>query len=252
VIDTAAISRFGLLLVRPSLLVSTTPVFGGIHIPIPVRIALGIMLSLTIAPVVPAPQSVGTLGLVAVIGGEALIGIALGLGVRILVGAAELAGHLAGFQIGFSYAAIVDPQSGVRNNVVAALYANLAMVTFLGINGHHAVIRALAGSYEVLPIGAAGVSGPLAPLVAHMLGLVFVTGARLAAPVVTALLLVEILMGLIARAAPSLNLLIVGTPLRLLAGMLALAAGIQVVPGVIAGATTPALESAIRLVRAFH
>jgi flagellar biosynthetic protein FliR len=252
VIDAATISKFGLVLVRPGMLVSTTPVFGGIHVPVPVRIALGIMLSLTIAPVVPPPQSVGTLGLVAVIGGEALIGIALGLGVRILVGAAELAGHLAGFQIGFSHASIVDPQSGVRNNVVAALYANLAMVTFLGINGHHAVIRALAGSYEALPIGAAGVSGPLAPLVAHMLGLVFVTGTRLAAPVVTALLLVEIVMGLVARAAPSLNLFIVGTPLRLLAGMLALAAGIQVVPGVIAGATTPALESAVRLVRAFH
>ncbi len=251
-IDTATISKFGLLLVRPGLLVSTTPVFGGIHVPVPVRIALGILLGLTIAPAVPSPQSAGTAGLVLIVAGEALIGIALGLGVRILVGAAELAGHLAGFQIGLSYAAVVDPQSGVRNNVVAALYANLSMVTFLGINGHHAVIRALAASYEALPIGAAGVSGPLAPLVAHMLGLVFVTGTRLAAPVVTALLLVEIVMGLVARAAPSLNLLIVGTPLRLLAGMLALSAGIQVVPGVIAGATTPALEAAVRLVRAFH
>jgi len=59
-------------------------------------------------------------------------------------------------------------------------------------------------------------------------------------------------MGLIARAAPQLNLLVVGTPVRLLVGMLALSAGIQVVPGVIAGATTPALEAAIRLMRAFH
>ena len=62
------------------------------------------------------------------------------------------------------------------------------------------MIRALAASYEALPIGAAGVSGPLAPLVAHMLGLVFVTGTRLAAPVVTALLLVEIVMGAESRA----------------------------------------------------
>ena len=94
--------------------------------------------------------------------------------------------------------------------------------------------------------------GPWRRSLPHMLGLVFVTGTRLAAPVVTALLLVEIVMGLVARAAPSLNLLIVGTPLRLLVGMLALSAGIQVVPGVIAGATTPALEAAVRLVRAFH
>jgi flagellar biosynthetic protein FliR len=252
VIETSAIARFGLLLVRPGLLVVSAPVFGGVHIPVPVRIGLGIMLGLAIAPIVPPPQQAGTAGLVLMVAGEALIGIALAFGLRVLLAAAELAGHLAGFQIGFSYAAIVDPQSGVRNNVVAALYANMAMLTFLGINGHHALIRALAGSYDELPIGAASLTGPLAPIVAHLLGLVFVTGVRLAAPVVTALLLVEVVMGLLARAAPSLNLLVVGTPVRLLAGMLALSAGIQVVPGVLATASTPALEAALRLVRAIR
>jgi flagellar biosynthetic protein FliR len=252
VIDTETIAKFGLLLVRPGFLVSTTPVFGGMHVPVPVRLGFGIMLSLVIAPVVPSPDGAGTAGLVVMVASEALIGIALGLGVRVLIAAAELAGHLAGFQVGFSYAAVIDPQSGVRNNVVAALYGNLAMVTFLGINGHHSVIRALVSSYEALPIGSAGVSGPLAPIVAHILGLVFVTGTRLAAPVVTALVLVEIIMGLLARAAPSLNLLIVGTPLRLLAGMLALSAGVQVVPSVIAGAATPALEAAVRLMWAIR
>ena len=96
-----------------------------------------------------------------------------------------------------------------------------------------------------IAIGAVGVSGPIGPIVAHMLGLVLVTGTRLAAPVVTALLLVEIVMGLIARAAPQLNLLVVGTPVRLLVGMLALSAGIQVVPGVVAGrlAVSPSGQS---------
>ena len=251
-IETAAIAKFGLLLLRPGVLVISTPLFGGAFVPVPVRIGLGVMLALAMAPVVPPPQAGGSAGLVLVVAGEVVIGVALGLSVRILIAAAELAGHLAGFQVGFSYAAVVDPQSGVRNNVVAALYGNLAMVTFLGINGHHSLIRALASSYEALPIGAAGISGPMAPIVGHMLGLVFVTGTRLAAPVVTALLLVEIVMGLVARAAPSLNLLIVGTPVRLMAGMLALSAGIQVVPGVVAGAATPALEAAIRLVRSMH
>jgi flagellar biosynthetic protein FliR len=252
VIETAAIAKFGLLVVRPGMLVISTPVFGGAHIPAQVRIGLGLMLAIVIAPVVPTPQSVGTIGLLVMVAGEVLVGMALGLGVAIVVAAAELAGHLAGFQIGFSYAAVVDPQSGVRNNVVAALYGNLAMFTFLGINGHHNLVRALVASYEALPIGAVGVSGPIGPIVAHMLGLVLVTGTRLAAPVVTALLLVEIVMGLIARAAPQLNLLVVGTPVRLLIGMLALSAGIQVVPGVVSGATTPALEAAIRLMRAFQ
>jgi flagellar biosynthetic protein FliR len=252
VIDTAFITRFGLLLVRPGMLVAAAPVFGGLFIPVQVRIGLCILLGLALAPVVPPPQNASTVGLPMIIAGEALIGLALGIGLQVIVAAAELAGHLAGFQIGFSYAAIVDPQSGVRNNLVAALYGNLALVTFLGINGHHVLIQGLAASYDQLPIGAAALSGPLAPIVAHMLGLVFVTGVRLAAPVVTALLLVEVIMGLVARAAPSLNLLVVGTPVRLLAGMLALSAGIQVAPGVIAGAVTPALEAAAHLVRAIR
>jgi flagellar biosynthetic protein FliR len=250
VIETAAIARFGLLIVRPGLLVATAPVFGGVHVPAKVRIGLAVLLAVAIAPVVPMPDGFGTSGLVLVVASEAVIGISLAMGLRILVAAAELAGHLAGFQLGLSYASIVDPQSGVRNNVVAALYGNLAMITFLGIDGHHRLIQALGASYEALPIGAGGIGGPFAQIVAHMLCLVFVTGARLAAPVVTVVLIVEILMGLIARAAPSLNLLVVGTPVRLLVGLLALAAGVQVVPGIVAASAGPALEAGYRLVRA--
>lgn len=249
-IETAAIARFGLLVVRPGMLVAAAPVFGGLHVPVTVRIGLAVLLSVALAPVVPTPDAFSTPGLVMVVATEAVIGIALALGLRVLVAAAELAGHLAGFQLGLSYASIVDPQSGVRNNIIAALYGNLAVVTFLGINGHHQLIRGLAASYESLPIGSGSLGGAFAPLVSHLLGLVFVTGARLAAPVVTAVLIVEILMGLIARAAPSLNLMVIGTPMRLLVGLLALAAGIQVVPGVVASSAVPALEAGFRLVRA--
>jgi flagellar biosynthetic protein FliR len=250
VIQTSTIATFGLLLVRPGLLVSTTPVFSGMHVPMPIRVGLTVLLAVMLAPVVPLPDRFGTGGLVVVIAGEAVVGIALSMGLRVIVAAAELAGHLAGFQLGLSYAAVVDPQSGARNNVIATLYANLALVTFLGINGHHQVIHALSASYSAVPVGAAGVSGSFGAIVAHLLGLVFVTGVRLAAPVVTAVLLVELAMGLIARAAPSLNLLVVGTPVRLMVGMLALSAGIQVIPGVVAAASTPALGAAFRLVRA--
>ena len=173
---------------------------------------------------------------------------------RSLVAAAELAGHLAGFQIGFSYAAVVDPQSGVRNNVVAALYGNLAMVTFLGINGHHSLVRALVGSYEALPIGAVGVSGPIGGDRGRTCSAWCSSrGTRLAAPVVTALLLVEIVMGLIARAAPATE-----PAGRRHAGP---AAGRHAgarrpasrsCPGSSPVRRRPRFEAAIRLMRAFH
>jgi flagellar biosynthetic protein FliR len=250
VIEPSPLAQVGLVLVRPGLLVMAAPVFGGVYVPPPVRVGLTVLLAVVIAPAVPHPRAIGEAGLVAVIASELLIGLALAMGLRVLFSAANLAGYLAGFQMGLSYAAIVDPQTGVRNNVLATLYANLALVTFFGINGHHALIRALAGSYDAVPIGAGGVSGPLAGIVAELLGMIFVTGVRLAAPVVTALLLVELALGLVSRAAPALNLMVVGTPLRLLAGMSALAVGVQVVPSVVSGAAGPALEAALRLVGA--
>jgi flagellar biosynthetic protein FliR len=248
--DTAAYARLGLLLVRPGMMVATVPMFGGGYVPAQVRIGLALLLGLIIAPVVPSPERIGGVGIVAAVAGEAAVGLAIGLGVRVLIAGAELAGYLAGFQIGFSYAAIVDPQSGVRNNLVAALYGTLAIIVFFGINGHHAVIRALVASYDLVPIGGIGLDGPLARVVAELLGFVFLTGARLAAPVVTVLLVVELALGLIARAAPALNLMIVGTPVRLIAGLAALAAGVQVLPQVISSAAGPAVEAAARLLRA--
>ena len=249
-IETAALARFGLLLVRPGVLVMTAPVFGGTFVPAPVRIGLGVLLAIVVAPVVPVPERGSDVGLVVMVMAETAVGLAIAVGLRVLIAGAELAGYLAGFQIGLSYAAVVDPQSGVRNNVISTLYASLALVIFFGINGHHALIRALVESYALIPVGAAGFGGSIGASVAGLIGMVFVIGVRLAAPVVTALLLVELALGLIARAAPSLNLMVVGAPVRLITGFLALAVGVQAIPGVVAGGTNPVFDAAARLLRA--
>jgi flagellar biosynthetic protein FliR len=164
-----------------------------------------------------------------VVAREAAIGLALGLALKALIGAVELAGHLAGFQLGLSYSAIVDPQSGVRNNLVAVLYVNVALVTFLLVNGHHAFLRALIASYQQLPVGAGAIAGTLGNSVAELLGLVFAIGTRLAAPLVLVLVVVEVAMAMAARTAPSFNLMVIGAPLRLLVGLILLALTVPVV-----------------------
>ena len=145
---------------------------------------------------------------------------------RVLVAGAELAGHLSGFQIGFAYASLVDPQSGARNGVLSALYANLVVMVFLVIDGHHQLLQALAASYGALPIGAGGwaATGELAPLVARTLGTVFVIGLRIAAPVVLVLFIVEVALGLLSRVAPQLNLMVNAAPMRLFIGLAVLGA----------------------------
>jgi flagellar biosynthetic protein FliR len=248
--DTTTIVRFGLLIVRPGMMIVAAPMFGAQFVPAPVRIALGVLLGVVLAPLVPQPTVTAPIGILVAIASEVVIGIALGMGIRVMVAAAELAGHMVGFQMGLSYAALVDPQSGVRNNMMAAVYANLAMVLFLAIDGHHSLVRALAASYEAVPIGGAHASGPFGTLVAQMLGLVFVTGVRLAAPIVTVLLIVELVLGLLSRAAPSLNLMVVGAPIRLLAGIAALAVGVQVVPPIIGSVARSAIDITARLLHA--
>jgi len=231
--DFNVVARFALLLVRPGMVVMVTPGFGGAHAPVPVKIGLTVLLALALAPSVAVSSVAGPVPLTAVIAREAAIGLCLAFVVRAIVAGAELAGHLIGFQVGFSYGATIDPQSGVRNTVLATLYGSVATLGFLAINGHHEVLRALGASYAALPIGGGGVvDASLVGSVRDMLGLVFIVGARLAAPIVIVLLLVEVGVALIARSSPALGFMVIGYPLRLVAGLLLLAALVPAVPSV--------------------
>lgn len=250
--DLAPVLRFALALVRPSLLVVGTPLFGGSYAPAPVRVAIVIVLAVCMAPGLDLPRTAEPIVLVPLVLREALIGLALALAVRLVVAGAEFGGYLAGFQMGLSYAALVDPQSGVRNNVLAALYGTLAVLVLLLSNGHHDLLRALAASYEALPIGVGEVSTNLADLVSRMFAIVFTLGVRLASPIVITLILVEVGLGAMARVAPTLNLMVTAAPVRLLVGWLALAVTLRVLPDIIVRAFPQALTIGARTAATLH
>ena len=117
-IDLGPWLALGVLVVRPGLLMVTAPCFGT-FLPAQVRIALTLVLAIVVVPTVQVPPLNSLATLTVVLAREAVIGLALGLAMQAFVAAVECAGHLVGFQMGLSYAAIIDPQSGVRNNVVA-------------------------------------------------------------------------------------------------------------------------------------
>lgn len=251
-IDLTAVVRLGLLLVRPGMLVLLAPGLGGAFVTPFLKVAITVLLALTLAPAVAVPEAASDVSLTLMVARELTIGLALGLAVRALVAAAEFGGHLGGYQIGFSYAATIDPASGVRNSVVTSLYGLLAVLTFLGVNGHHQVVRALAASYARFPIGAGHVDDSVVVGVREVLGLVFSVGVRLAAPLVLVLLLVELAVGLVSRSAPSLNFMIIGYPIRLLVGLMVLAVVVTTVPGVISGTIERAIGLGLALAAAFR
>lgn len=249
--DFAPVARFGILLVRPGAMLLAAPALGGRTIPAMARIGLTVLLALVMAPTVRMPVGPDAgVGLVVV--REFAIGLALGLAARAIVFGAELAGHIASQQVGFSYAATVDPERGARNTALASLYGLLATFTWLAIDGHHLVFRALHASYEGLPIGGGGVDASLLTSVRDVLGLVFVIGVRLAAPVVAVVLIVHVAIGLISRTAPALHFFVLGYPVQIMAGLAVVALTIGTVPGVTRALAERVVETALGMAAAFR
>jgi flagellar biosynthetic protein FliR len=234
------------------MLVIATPFLGGVHAPAPLRVGLIVLLAVLLAPVVRVPEALPAAGLAVVLFREAAIGLALAFAIRVLIVAAEFAGHFMGYQIGLSLGSMIDPQSGVRNSSLALLYANVAVVVCFATNAHHLLIAALADSFTAIPIGLGGLDASLAGTVARLLGLVFILGVRIAAPVIIVMLIVEVGLALLARVAPSLNVMIAGAPLRVAIGLLVVAATVAVMPVIISRSLPVVFEAAAAAARAFR
>jgi len=251
VIDLTAVIRFGLLLVRPGMLVMVAPALGGTFAPTQIKVATTVLLALVLAPTVAVPSASNDVSLTLTVARELVIGLSLGLAVRAIIGAAELGGHLSGYQIGFSYAATIDPVSGVRNSVITSLYGLLAMLAFFAVNGHHQILRALVASYDGLPIGGGHIDASILTSVRQIFALIFTVGVRLAAPLVLVLLIVELAIGLVSRSAPSLNFMVIGYPVRVVVGLIVLAAMVGTVPQVIAAVVERSVAIGLDLAAAF-
>ena len=251
-IDLAVIERFALLVVRPGVVMMVAPGFAGTHIPAPVKIGLTALIALGLLPSVAVPRALPEMSLALVLAREVAIGLSLAFVLRALINGAELAGHLSGQQIGFNYGATIDPQSGVRNNMLATLYGSLATLGFLAINGHHALLRALAESYAGLPIGVGHLNASIVESVRAIFALVFIVGARLAAPIVVVLLVVELAVGLISRTSPALSFMVIGYPIRIIIGLILLAALVGTVPAVTDSLLEAVLTTGANMARAFR
>jgi flagellar biosynthesis protein FliR len=119
------------------------------------------------------------------------------------------------------------------------------------VNGHHALLRALAASYQGLPIGSGHIDGSIVDSVRETLGLVFTIGLRLAAPILLVMLIVEIVVGLISRSAPALNFMSVGAGARLILGLFVVSIALGTIPGVTASALDHVLALGLKTAAAF-
>ncbi len=219
--DPNTILSFFLTLFRVSLLVFLLPFFGGQNIPVPVKAALCLVLSLGLWPhlsfaadMFPAHPFMIALMIL----GELLLGLILGLIVRILFAAIQTGGQLIGFQMGFALANIVDPKTGVNQAVTAHFLYMTALLMFLSLNGHLYLLHALTKSFALVPPGGLLITPALSEQLLQFSSQIFVLAIKIASPVMIALFLVDLALALIAKAAPQMNVIFVGFPLKIAVG----------------------------------
>ncbi|MEW6271325.1 MAG: flagellar biosynthetic protein FliR, partial [Thermodesulfobacteriota bacterium] len=170
------------------------------------------------------PDAGSALALTLAIAAEASIGVLLGLLAQLVFGAVTMAGELAGVQMGLGLIGLIDPQSHDRVVALAQWQNALALLLFLAIDGHHALIQALAESFRRVPVGGAALTGAALGMALAFAGELFVLALKLAAPVLVLVLMTNACMGALAKLIPQLNVMVVGFPINVAAGFFILAA----------------------------
>jgi len=221
---TRHLEPFLLAFFRLGAMLAWAPVIGHRSIPVMHRAGIAAALALVLAPTLGAPARPGGLdavGWLIAVAGEVFVGLAVGFVAMLVVAAADAAGELIGFEMGLSIGVVFNPSTGGQEGLVTRLLNTLALLLFLAVNGHHLLIRAVAVSFERLRPGAAfdpAMAGGLVSLGGKLLE----SGVALAAPVVGVLVVLNVALGLIGRVVPQSNVFLVGLPVSIGLGLLAL------------------------------
>lgn len=208
-------------LVRVLALVSSAPVLGEAAVPRRAKLVLAILVALLIAPSLPPapPVPLVSLASLLILAQQILIGVALGFSMRLVFAVVQAAGEYLGLAMGLSFAAFFDPTVGGQTVVLGRLLHVLLALVFLAVDGHLLMLQAMAQSFQTLPISDAPLAAGGFRLLAGAGAQLFASGLLLALPLVTALLAVNLCMGILNRASPQLSIFSIGFPITLLAGL---------------------------------
>ncbi|MCM2130406.1 flagellar biosynthetic protein FliR [Larsenimonas rhizosphaerae] len=210
--------------VRVLAFVAAAPIFRHSSMPRMIQIGVAAMLSFTMVPGLPPMPAIPVISWAGgwLIIQQVLIGVALGFVVRLVFAAIQMSANIIGFQMGLSFASVFTPDSGGTTMVLARFFDLIAMMLFLALNGHLYMLEVLRDTFILLPIGATSLNANAWQTVALWGSMIFSAGLLLALPLVTSLLIVNMAMGILNRAAPQLTIFSIGFPMTLLFGVVLL------------------------------
>ncbi|MCD5410126.1 MAG: flagellar type III secretion system protein FliR [Clostridiales bacterium] len=214
---------FLLILVRISGIFVTAPIFASRSIPSLAKIGLSAIISFILLPVLGQGIDIefdNAMQIFIYSINEFLIGMIIGYVAFVYFSTLFLAGTIIDTQMGFGMVTVMDPNMNVQVPVMGNFFNNLVSFIFVVVNGHHLIIRALIGSYDFLPIGFAfSIRTTLVGHLVRMFAQFFMLAVQFSAPVLIAIFLANILLGVLARTMPQMNVFIVGLPLKIAVGM---------------------------------
>ncbi len=221
----ALLYAFLLVFVRCSAMLLASPVFGAQNTPLPVRIFTTLSISAAITLVVnpaktAAPHDMGAF--VMAIANEAAAGILLGFFMNLVMQAAQFAGSIMDMQLGLSMSQILNPVSGVQVTILAQFKFMLGTVLYLCMNGHHELLSAFANSYRTMPALGVSTMPALGANLLSLIGGLSILALQIAAPVMAVSLVVDAALGLISKAVPQMQAMLVGAPAKIMIGLVAL------------------------------
>jgi flagellar biosynthetic protein FliR len=216
------VQGFFWIFVRVGALFFLLPFFGARNIPALWKAGLSLVTALVLFPVVPPPPAFPRTVLEVIMGmaSEVLLGFVLAIGVKMLFAAVELAGQFMGFQMGFNMASAMDPETGGQSTVISQFLYLFTILIFFSVNGHHMFIRALAASFYKVPPDSFRLNTPVVGALVRVSSDMFLIAIKMAAPIMVALFLSNLCLGIVARTVPQVNVLMIGFPLNIFLGMI--------------------------------
>jgi flagellar biosynthetic protein FliR len=223
---------FILILMRVSVVLFLFPVFGSTMFPLLVKTGFSLTLSFVFFSVVAIdpqlfPKTV--LGFLILIASELMIGLTIGLSIRLFFAGIQLAGQVVGFQMGFAIINVFDPQTGTQVSIIDQMGYWVALLIFLALNGHHALISALGESFQLVNIGMFTLDPGFFSKFLSIAADIFVIALKVGSPAIAALILTSVAFGISAKFAPQMNILIAAFPIKIIVGLIFFGVSIQII-----------------------
>ncbi|MDH4241991.1 MAG: flagellar biosynthetic protein FliR [Phycisphaerae bacterium] len=214
---------FVMVLTRISAFFLVLPVFGSKSIPVRIKVGLTVLLAVffsVITPLAIESRQVSVLKAILLIANEATYGLALGLIAAIVFSAVKLSGRIIEREMGLAMAEILDPLTGESTQPLGSLLEMIFLILFLSANGHHMLLLIISKSYEAFPAGSIPTVPVLAGGVVKAGSAMLIAGLKMSAPILAAFLLLMVVLAVLARIVPEMNILFISLPLRVGLGLL--------------------------------